>query len=423
MVEKEIDSLCSQYGLKPTNLSDFTLKRNFPDPDLENSFHEDGNSLYLPLYQELNATSFLPGESYSMAYIQLILDPEKVSSEYLADFFNNPLGLKVRKAWETRGFILRPESREAEKRILGSHEASAPQESALFLGKSGFSGLSPPVGGEIPFEGKGSIENGSIENICERTDATTSVLSDTAVFTLPGTVSFPNLDIESLMHSKLYLPDLQVQIEVLKVKALTKELISQLSVFECRLSTYPKSVAHIRKKLELIKEAVKLANDSDYILELIRRGESKKLEFKSTLRTNLITGKTDWNIEHSVLKTIVAYLNTDGGILLVGVSNDGEVLGIKNDGFPNEDRFLLHFKQLIKQHIGLNYAPMIEYTLVPVSGKEVLEIDCKKSDEAVFLKTDKNDEEFYIRIGPSSERLTGSKLIEYVNRRYNGKSD
>jgi hypothetical protein len=65
---------------------------------------------------------------------------------------------------------------------------------------------------------------------------------------------------------------------------------------------------------------------------------------------------------------------------------------------------------------------MIEYTLVPVNGKKILEIDCKKSDEAVFLKPDRNDEEFYIRMGPSSERLTGSKLIEYVNRRYNGKT-
>ena len=416
MVEKEIDSLCSQYGLKPTNLSDLTLKLNFPGPDPEHRFQEE-NSLYLPLYQELNATSSLPRKSCSMAYIHLILDPEKVSSEYLADFFNNPLGLKVRKAWETRGFILRQKTREAEERVPGSYETFSPQSPALFSGKPGFSGLSSLGGCEIPLEDKGSIED-----ICEGTAGTTSVLSDTDVSPLPWSISFPNLDLESLMHSKLYLPDLQVQTEVLKVKALTKELISQLSVFECRLSTYPKSVVHIRKKLELIKEAVKLANDSDYILELIRRGESKRLEFKSTLRMNLITGKPDWNIEHTVLKTIVAYLNTDGGILLVGVSNSGEVLGIKNDGFPNRDRFLLHFKQLIKQHIGLNYASMIEYTLVPVSDKEVLEIDCKKSDEAVFLKTDKNDEEFYIRIGPSSERLTGSKLIEYVNRRYNGKS-
>jgi hypothetical protein len=417
MVEKEIDSLCSQYGLKPTNLYELTLKLNFPDPDLEHSFQEEENSLYLPLYQELHATGSLPGEGHSMTYIQLVLDSEKVSSEYLADFFNNPLGLKVRKAWEDRGFILRQEALEAEKQVPGPHKASAPQRIALFSGKSGFSGFSPVSGGEIPFE-----EKGSIDSICEGTEGFSSVISGTAVGLLPRNLSFPCVDIESLMHSKLYLPDLQVQIEVLKVKALTKELISQLSVFECRLSSYPKSVSHIRKKLELIKEAVKLANDSDYILELIRRGESKRLEFKSTLRMNLITGKPDWNIEHAVLKTIVAYLNTDGGILLVGVSNGGEVLGIKNDGFPDEDRFLLHFKQLIKQHIGLNYAPMIEYTLVPVGGKEVLEIDCKKSDEAVFLKTDKNEEEFYIRIGPSSERLTGSKLIEYVNRRYNGKS-
>jgi hypothetical protein len=37
------------------------------------------------------------------------------------------------------------------------------------------------------------------------------------------------------------------------------------------------------------------------------------------------------------------------------------------------------------------------------------------------MTPNKKDEEFYIRIGPSSERLTGSKLLEYVGRRYNGK--
>jgi len=426
MVEKEIDSLCNQYGLKPTDLSDLMLEVNFSDPDLEYGFTEEENSLYLPLYEELNAVGSLSGMGdYFQAYIQFVLDPDKASSEYLADFFNNPLGLKIRKAWEARGFIQRPETLEPDEPAAALSEVS--EVSALrgdvgdasFSEKTGFSGIiSPLAANEIAFAGKASLEN-----MCTETGESTSVLSGEAVPFLPGASSFPNVDIDSLTHSKLYLPDLPAQLEILKIKALTKELISQLSVFECRLSAYPKSITHIRKKLELIREAVKLANDTDYILELIRRGESKKLEFKSTLRMNLITGKPDWNIEHAVLKTIVAYLNTDGGVLLVGVSNNGEVLGIKNDGFPNEDRFLLHFKQLIKQHIGLNYAPMIEYTPVPVNGKKVLEIDCKKSDEAVFLKPDKNDEEFYIRIGPSSERLTGSKLIEYVNRWYNGKPD
>jgi len=422
MVEKEIDSLCNQYGLKPTSLSDLMRKVNFPDPNLEYGFTEEENSLYLPLYEELNALNSLSGMGDNFqAYIQLILDPEKVSSEYLADFFNNPLGLKIRKAWEARGFILRPEIRTSEEPAAALPEASAlngASGAASFSGESGFSGIiSSLAANEIEFAGEASVEN-----MCVETDENTSVLSGAAVPLLPGISSLPGVDLNSLTHSKLYLPDLQVQLEILKIKDITRELISQLSVFECRLSTYPKSITHIRKNLELIREAVKLVNDSDYILELIRRGESKKLEFKSTLRMNLISGKPDWNIEHAVLKTIVAYLNTDGGVLLVGVSNSGEVLGIKNDGFPNEDKFLLHFKQLIKQHIGLNYAPIIEYALVPVNGKKILEIDCRKSDEAVFLKPDKNDEEFYIRIGPSSERLTGSKLIEYVNRRYNGKT-
>ncbi len=423
MVEKEIDSLCSQYGLKPTNLSDLMLKVNFPDPELEYGFTEEENSLYLPLYDELNAVSSLSGmKGDFQAYIQLGLDPEKASSEYLADFFNNPLGLKIRKAWEARGFILRSDIRASEEPAATLSEISSLHDAAgeaSFSGESGFSGiLSSLAANEIEFAGEAPVED-----IYAETGENTAVVSGTTVSLLPGTSSLPNVDLDSLTHSKLYLPDLQVQLEILKIKDITKELISQLSVFECRLSTYPKSITHIRKSLELIREAVKLANDSDYILELIRRGESKKLEFKSTLRMNLISGKPDWNIEHAVLKTIVAYLNTDGGVLLVGVSNSGEVLGIKNDGFPNEDKFLLHFKQLIKQHIGLNYAPMIEYTLVPVNGKKVLEIDCKKSDEAVFLKPDKNDEEFYIRIGPSSERLAGSKLIEYVSRRYSRKSN
>ncbi|AAM06777.1 predicted protein [Methanosarcina acetivorans C2A] len=423
MVEKEIDSLCNQYGLKPTSLSDLMLKVNFPDPDLEYGFAEEENSLYLSLYEELNAASSLSGVGGNFqAYIQLTLDPEKASSEYLADFFNNPLGLKIRKAWEARGFISRPEIRESEEPAAVISKGSALHDTsgdASFSGESGFSGIiSSLAANESEFSGETPDEN-----ICAETGESTSVLSDAAVSLPPGISSLPNVDLYSLTHSKLYLPDLQVQLEILKIKDITRELISQLNLFECRLSTYPKSITHIRRNLELIREAVKLANDSDYILELIRRGESKKLEFKSTLRMNLITGKPDWNIEHAVLKTIVAYLNTEGGVLLIGVSNNGEILGIKNDGFPNEDKFLLHFKQLIKQHIGLNYAPMIEYALVPVSGKKILEIECRRSDEVVFLKPDKNDEEFYIRIGPSSERLTGSKLIEYVNRHYNGKTE
>ena len=43
------------------------------------------------------------------------------------------------------------------------------------------------------------------------------------------------------------------------------------------------------------------------------------MEFKSTLRWNLFSDKTDKAIENSCLKTVAGYLNSDGGVLLVGV--------------------------------------------------------------------------------------------------------
>jgi hypothetical protein len=421
MVENEVNTLCSQYGLKPTNLSEITLKVKFPDESLERGFNEEENSLYLPLHENGHAAFSLSGiEVEIQACIQFVLDPKKANSEYLSDFLNNSQGLKIRRAWRAKGLILLPET------YVSSNELNivSSADSRLETAKGEiFSGISDFFGTYLLAKESGFAGKASVEDLCAEIDENINSIPGQEINVITGTSPFFRVNIDSLMRSKLYLPEVQTQLKILEIKTLTKDLISQLSLFERRLSTYPKNIEHIEEKLELIREAVKLANDSDYILELIRRGESKKLEFKSTLRRNLISGSSDWNVEHAVLKTVIAYLNTDGGTLLVGVSNSGEVLGIENDDFLSEDKFLLHFKQLVKEHIGLAYAPLIEYTLVPINGKKILKIDCRKSDEAVFLKLNKNEEEFYLRIGPSSERLTGSKLIEYVNRQYNGKKN
>ena len=63
-----------------------------------------------------------------------------------------------------------------------------------------------------------------------------------------------------------------------------------------------------------------------------KRGESKTLEFKSTLRWNTKEDrKDDKVITHSALKTVAAFLNTDGGDLLIGVRDDGSIIGIERD--------------------------------------------------------------------------------------------
>ena len=159
-------------------------------------------------------------------------------------------------------------------------------------------------------------------------------------------------------------------------------------------------------------------NYSDEILELIKNKESEEMEFKSTLRTNLHTNEFDKKMEFSALKTISAFLNSDGGTLLLGINNEGKILGIEPDKFPDTDKFNLYLISLIKEKIGKKHFHLIEIQNTLIEHRTIVKISCKKSKNPVFLKSDLNEEEFYIRMGPSSVQLKGSELVEYIPRHF-----
>jgi len=165
---------------------------------------------------------------------------------------------------------------------------------------------------------------------------------------------------------------------------------------------------------------LKQENSPQQVLKLIKKGESGILEFKSTLRTNLFTKEKDSKIEHSVLKTIAAFLNSGGGTLIIGVSDKKNVLGIEKDNFPDNDKFTLHFTNLFKKRIGKKYLPLINFDIIPIKKRNILKINCLKSKKPIFLKIGE-DEEFYIRAGPSSAKLSGSNLVEYIEHRFKKK--
>ena len=149
---------------------------------------------------------------------------------------------------------------------------------------------------------------------------------------------------------------------------------------------------------------------------MISAGENEKVEFKSTLRWNLAADKADKAIENSALKTIAAFLNTEGGTLFIGVKDDGNILGIEKDQFLNEDKYLLHFASLLNDRIGKHYIEHIEWGLREVKGKKILRVTCKPSPTPAFLKN--NGEEFFVRNGPSSVQLSTSVVLEYSKKHF-----
>ena len=153
---------------------------------------------------------------------------------------------------------------------------------------------------------------------------------------------------------------------------------------------------------------------------MISDGEGPSVEFKSTLRKNLYTNSFDKQMEHSVLKTINAYLNTIGGSLLIGVSDKKEILGLDADQFDSHDHAHRHLVQLIHDHLGAEFLPFIRTQIVYLDGKPLMLVECKKGDKESFLKQGR-DEFFYVRQGSLTKPLSGSELLRYIEGTFRNK--
>lgn len=153
------------------------------------------------------------------------------------------------------------------------------------------------------------------------------------------------------------------------------------------------------------------------VADLIAGGETGAVEFKSTLRMNLHTGQIDDKIQVSALKTIAGFLNAKGGTLLIGVADNGEVLGLDADGFPNEDKLGLHLVNLIKDRIGEVFLPYVHPHFQDENGSRVLSIRCEKGPKAAFLK-DGNLQRFFVRGGNATTELSGGSIPDYVKQRF-----
>jgi len=172
-----------------------------------------------------------------------------------------------------------------------------------------------------------------------------------------------------------------------------------------------------RRLRDLPKLSIDRANYTQDILDLIRSGEDRCLELKSTMRTNLHTGKPGKEIELAWLKGVAAFLNTEGGILLLGVSDDGTLLGLEADQFESDDKCRLHFKNLLSHHLGAENARLVRFDLYELEGKRIGAVECERSDLPVYLGN-KNDEAFLIRNGPSNIELSISRAVRYIQGRF-----
>lgn len=153
------------------------------------------------------------------------------------------------------------------------------------------------------------------------------------------------------------------------------------------------------------------------VADLLVGGETEAVEFKSTLRTNLHTNQPDDKIQISALKTIAGFLNNNGGTLLIGVADDGEILGLEADKFPNEDKLGLHLVNLITDRLGALFLPYVHAHFLDQDDKRVLAVRCERGPKPVFVK-DAHLQRFFVRGGNATAELHGAAVTDYVKQRF-----
>ena len=174
--------------------------------------------------------------------------------------------------------------------------------------------------------------------------------------------------------------------------------------------------------LRLFQKQKQLTNRFDNLTEkdlkeIIENGENDHTEFKSSLRWDFNQNQMNKSLEIVIMKTVSAFLNTNGGILIIGVKDSGEVIGLENDynivSKKNRDGFILTLTNLINQHIGKNVHKFIEINIISLNGKDVCILKTDKSDQPVFLGKNEN-EAFFIRASASSQKLNVSEVVGYI---------
>lgn len=151
-------------------------------------------------------------------------------------------------------------------------------------------------------------------------------------------------------------------------------------------------------------------NKPSTILDYIALGESKNLEFKPSIFYDYSKQKKGSGLPCAI--PICAFLNSEGGILCVGVSDDKTLQGIEDDLslFPDncEDTLKLHFDQLIQNFFEPFVHNYIETRVASVEDIKLFLVFVKPSDEPVFIKIYKNnrlEHNFYIRREASNQKL------------------
>jgi hypothetical protein len=191
----------------------------------------------------------------------------------------------------------------------------------------------------------------------------------------------------------------------------------KLDEFELFLKKRRRNIANeINNFMEHLinNEAIKIK-----IEDLVKKEESNNLEFKSTYTWNIKENRIDKDLKFNVLKSVVGFMNANGGTLIIGVDDQHKIIGMdldfKSNWKGNKDGFLLDFREYLEKNISVNhYKKYIDLSFELIGDKEVCVVKVEKSFDYIYLR--KNSKKvLYVRLGNRTKPLDDpEEIIDYI---------
>ena len=167
---------------------------------------------------------------------------------------------------------------------------------------------------------------------------------------------------------------------------------------------------------------------STSLQQLLKAGESQTLEFKSTARYNQKARQSDKAMEHVIVKTVAGFLNSDGGTLLIGVDDQGTVLGLEPDfssmtkARRNTDSYELWLRQRLDTDLSISTAKVVEIAFEETLTGTVCVVSVSSSGKPVFARAQDGGtpaSDFWVRVGNATKQLYGNDQYEYTRDHWN----
>ena len=168
-------------------------------------------------------------------------------------------------------------------------------------------------------------------------------------------------------------------------------------------------------------ELLKMELDKDITL-IIQQGEGPLLEFKSTFRWDIEQSRTNRLLEGVVLKSLAGFLNSKhGGTLLIGVADNGEIIGLENDyqtlKKQNQDGFEQAIMTAIAANLGADLCSYMTILFHVIDTKAICRLIVSPSARPVFINQG-NTPKLYVRTGGATRDLNIQEAVEFVQRRW-----